>query len=99
MSDIKMDNWDLYIYHISYIIHIYNSSIWTLSDLFMWKVVQNFTYNITEVSFLTYKTDKNLETNQRNSEVLEKDISILSDNTSREKYGKSIKTFTFSTPF
>lgn len=57
------------------------------SDFIIWKVVQNFTYNITEVSFLTYKTDKNLKTNQRDSEVLEKDILHLVRQY-REKYGK-----------
>lgn len=54
----------------------------------IWKVLnKTFTYNNTKVSFLTYKTDKNFKTNQRNSEVLEKDILHLVRQY-REKYGK-----------
>ena len=57
------------------------------SDFVIGKDVQKFTYNITEVSFLTYKTDKNLKTKQHNSEVLETDILHLVRQY-REKYGK-----------
>lgn len=41
------------------------------------KDVQKFTYYNTEVSILTYKTDKNLKTNQHSSEDLEKDILLF----------------------